>query len=368
MPDEKAFSAKAFQDPALAARLVEKIRELADAPLRVMEVCGTHTMSLFEHGIRSLLPPEVTLLSGPGCPVCVTSQGEIDAFLSLAAREGLIAAVFGDLIRVPGASTSLAEQRARGADVRIVYSPLDALGLARKNPDREVVFFGVGFETTAPAIAGTILAARAAQLANFSVFCAMKRVIPALFALLDDPATAIDAFLCPGHVSVIIGADAYLPVAEKYRVPCVVAGFEAVDILQGLAMIMDQVRSGRAGVENAYARAVTAEGNPKARELIERVFRVSDAVWRGIGPIPESGYAIRDRHFSFDARVRFSLAAEEAPEPPGCRCGDVLKGLIDPTQCPLFAKACKPERPVGPCMVSGEGSCAAHYKYGDRRA
>ena len=354
---------KAFQDPELAQRLLKKIKALNTKPVSIMEVCGTHTMALFQHGIRSLLPSGVTLLSGPGCPVCVTSQGEMDAFMSLTENPDIIATVFGDLLRVPGSSTSLQKERAKGCDVRVVYSPLDAVLVAQKNPDKEVVFFGVGFETTAPAIAGAVLMAKANGIKNFTVLAALKRVMPALFALMDDPDTRIDGFLCPGHVSVILGADAYKPVAEKTKAPCVIAGFEPLDMLQGVYMILCQIKKSVAYVENSYGRAVSSEGNEEARKIIDMVFEKNDAVWRGLGPIPLSGFTFRQSFSFFDARKRHDLKEFDAPEPPGCKCGDILKGIMQPDKCPLYKSHCTPEHPIGPCMVSSEGACAAHYKY-----
>ncbi len=352
-----------FQDPALVAGLLKRIRELDGPPVRIMEVCGTHTMEIFRTGLRSLLPRWITLLSGPGCPVCVTAQGEIDAFVAAASRDGVILATFGDLMRVPGSRASLQEARAGGADVRIVYSSLDALELARKNRSREVIFCGVGFETTAPTVAGALLAAREQGIGNFSVFCAHKRVPPALDALFGSGTVRVDGLLCPGHVSVIIGEEAYEPVAEKFAVPCVVTGFEPVDILQGIFRVLRQVRDGRAGVENAYGRAVTREGNRKALSVLESVFRTGDAVWRGLGSLPESGFILREAYAGFDAQVKHGIEIVPAPEPPGCDCGSVLTGRIIPPDCKLFRGACTPEHPVGPCMVSSEGTCAAYYRY-----
>jgi len=352
-----------FQDPALVRSLLGRIRELADRPVRIMEVCGTHTMEIFRTGLRSLLPREITLLSGPGCPVCVTAQGEIDAFVEAASRDGVILATFGDLVRVPGSRGSLQEARARGADVRVVYSSLDALELARGNPDREVVFCGVGFETTAPTVAGALLAAGAGHVENFSVFSAHKRVPPALAALLGSGRVRVDGLLCPGHVSVIIGENAYRPVAGRFAMPCVVTGFEPVDILHGVLRVLEQIRKGEGRVENAYGRAVAPDGNVRAREIMDRVFRVGDARWRGLGLLAESGYLLAPAYAGFDARARLGIEIREAPEPAGCACGSVLTGRMLPTACPLFRKACTPEHPVGPCMVSSEGTCAAFHRY-----
>ncbi len=352
-----------FQDPVLVERLLERVRALVDRPVRIMEVCGTHTMEIFRTGLRSLLPGEITLLSGPGCPVCVTAQGEIDAFVDASLRDGVILATFGDLMRVPGTRGSLQEARAEGADVRVVYSSLDALELARRNPGREVVFCGVGFETTAPTVAGALLAARAGNLENFTVFCAHKLVPPALSALLGSGEVQVDGLLCPGHVSVIIGEEAYRPVAERFSVPCVITGFEPVDILQGILRVLEQVRTGRAVVDNAYGRAVSPEGNLKARELMGRVFRVGRARWRGLGSLEESGFLLEEAYAGFDAGVRHAVEIADAPEPAGCACGSVLTGRVLPPDCKLFRTSCTPEHPVGPCMVSSEGTCAAYYRY-----
>jgi len=352
-----------FQDPALAARLLEAVRALEGPPVRIMEVCGTHTMEIFRTGLRSLLPAWITLLSGPGCPVCVTAQGEIDAFVDAARRDGVILATFGDLMRVPGSRASLQEARAGGADVRMVYSSLDALELARQNPSREVVFCGVGFETTAPTTAGALLAARERGLGNFSVICAHKLVPPALHALFGSGAVRVDGLLAPGHVSVIIGERAYEPVAKRFSVPCVVSGFAPVDILQGILRVLRQIRENRACVENAYGRAVAPEGNRKALDLMGRVFRAGDAVWRGLGTLRESGLSLRDAYAGFDARARLGIRVLPAAEPAGCACGSVLTGRIRPPECRLFRSACTPEHPVGPCMVSSEGTCAAFYRY-----
>ncbi|MGD8702087.1 MAG: hydrogenase formation protein HypD [Desulfosarcina sp.] len=353
-----------FHDPQIARNLAGRICENSRQSVRFMEVCGTHTVSIFRSGIRSLLPETISLLSGPGCPVCVTAQAEIDAFVSLTGQPDTIVATFGDLIRVPGSGSSLQREKAEGADVRIVYSTFDALEIARDNPDRRVVFLGVGFETTAPTVAAAILAADRQQLNNFSVFSAHKTVPPALEALTHGEIN-IDGFLLPGHVSVIIGVEAYRPFFDAHRVPCVVAGFEPSDLLQAIAMLVDQVASGRPDLANAYPRAVSAAGNPKAVGVMEAVFKVVDAEWRGIGTIAASGLAIRDRYAAFDAVNVFNLKLEPAPEPTGCACGDILTGLKLPPQCPLYKKACNPMAPIGPCMVSSEGTCAAYYRYHD---
>ena len=352
----------AFHDPQIARHLAGRIANAATQPVRFMEVCGTHTVSIFRSGIRSLLPKTISLLSGPGCPVCVTAQGEIDAFIDLARQPDTIITTFGDLIRVPGSGSSLQREKAEGADVRIVYSTFDAVDLARENPDKRVVFLGVGFETTAPTVAAAILAAHRQQLDNFSVVSAHKTVPKALEALAAGELN-IDGFLLPGHVSVIIGLDAYRPFFDAHRVPCVVAGFEPSDLLQGIAMLVDQVAAGRPALENAYPRAVSDDGNAKARTVMDQVFAVADADWRGIGTIAASGLAIREEYAAYDAVKVFDIRPQPSPEPKGCACGEILTGVKTPPQCPLYKTVCHPMAPVGPCMVSSEGTCAAYYRY-----
>jgi len=332
-------------------------------PIRLMEVCGTHTVSLFRSGIKSLLPAAVRLISGPGCPVCVTSQGYIDAACELSTRPGVSICTYGDMVRVPGRSESLADHRGAGAQVKVVYSARDALQFAREHADRQVVFLAVGFETTTPSTAATILAADRAGVENFFVLPAHKLVVPAMTALLSSGEVPIDGFLCPGHVSVVLGCGAYRPIAEKYHKPCVVAGFEPMQMLEGIARLVRQVAEGQALVENVYPIAVSEDGNPKAREIMDRVFEPGAATWRAMGTIPESGSILRAPYRRFDAAERLDVTIGPDYEPAGCQCGQVIQGKADPADCPLFAKACTPTRPVGPCMVSSEGSCAAHYKY-----
>lgn len=330
-----------------------------------MEVCGTHTMAIFRNGLRSILPEGLELISGPGCPVCVTSASHIDAILKMAQEPQVRIALFGDLFRVPGSNgLSLAHASSQGAKVDIVYSPIDSLELAKKHPDDLVIFLGVGFETTTPGVAATILAAQNGNIDNFAVFCTHKVMPPPLIALLNDPELQIDALLCPGHVSTIIGAGAYQPLAETYNLACVVGGFEPADILQALIMLAKQVGRGEARVENAYTRAVRWEGNARAQQMVNEIFEPVDMEWRGLGTIPLSGLAIRERYGHFDAEKRVDIELVPAEEPRGCRCGEVLKGKERPTQCPLFGSRCTPSNPVGPCMVSSEGTCAAFYKYG----
>ena len=352
----------AFRDPQIARHLIARITRTSRKPVRFMEVCGTHTVAIFRSGIRSLLPETISLLSGPGCPVCVTAQQEIDAFIALAREPDTIVATFGDLIRVPGSGSSLQQEKADGADVRIVYSTVDAVDLARDNPDKRVVFLGVGFETTAPTVAAAILAAHRQKLGNFSVVSAHKTVPPALEALAGGKIN-IDGFLLPGHVSVIIGLDAYQPFFDAHRVPCVVAGFEPIDLLESIAMLVDQVESERPALTNGYPRAVSPAGNPKAVAVMNEVFQVADAEWRGIGTIPDSGLAIRDAYAAYDAVNVFGIRLKPVPEPKGCACGDILTGVKTPPQCPLYRRVCNPMAPVGPCMVSSEGTCAAYYRY-----
>ncbi|MFH1887716.1 MAG: hydrogenase formation protein HypD [Pseudomonadota bacterium] len=353
-----------FRDPEIARDLAARIRAQSTRPARIMEVCGTHTMAIFRHGIRSLLPKTLTLISGPGCPVCVTDQGDLDAFVEMARMPGVTITSFGDLLRVPSSDSSLARERARGADVRVVGSPAQALSLAQAEPGRTVVFLGVGFETTAPAVAATLLAARDRGVGNFLVFSAHKLVPPALFALFGSGQCRVDGLLLPGHVSVITGLAAFRPFFERFRVPSVVAGFEAGDILGALAMLTDEIESGTPILENAYARAVTENGNPRAREIMNRVFVPKEARWRGLGAIPESGLAIREEFAAHDAARVLGVPGREAPPPAGCRCGEVITGAVTPRECPLFGRACTPSGPVGPCMVSTEGTCAAYFRFG----
>ncbi len=342
---------------------IKRAVKAADRTLRVMEVCGTHTMAVFRSGIRSILPPELKLISGPGCPVCVTPASFVDRAIAIARTHEATITTYGDMMRVPGSLGSLIAERAAGADVRDVYSSSDALDIARANDGKDVVFLGVGFETTTPGIAATILAAERDGISNFSVLAAPKLVPPALEAVLAGGAK-IDGFLCPGHVSVIIGSDAYGPVVRDHQVPCVVAGFEPHEILLALAMLAEQVAAGRAEIESAYGHAVTSEGNPAARAIMGEAFRPADAEWRGLGTIPKSGLVLVDRFASMDAARRLEVNVPESRDPAGCRCGEVLSGLTEPSECGMFGAACTPDTPIGPCMVSSEGTCAAHFKYG----
>ncbi len=335
-------------------------------PLKLMEVCGTHTVEIFRHGIRDVIPRSISLLSGPGCPVCVTSVRDVDAAIAIAKNPNVIMATFGDMMRVPGGTESMLEARSQGADIRVVYSPMDALQLAKKNKDREVVFFATGFETTSPLIAGTIAHAEQMSVKNFSVYASHKTVPPALKTLLDSPDVNVDGFILPGHVSTIIGTKPYEFVATEYRKPSVVIGFEAREIIEGILMIIRQIAQRRADVEIEYRTVVREEGNPRAVALLEQYFEPADAYWRGIGVIPGSGLRLRDKYASFDANRKFNPPPSEAAEPELCSCGDILRGVKIPTECALFGTGCTPEAPVGPCMVSTEGSCAAYYKYGQQ--
>jgi hydrogenase expression/formation protein HypD len=356
-----------YRDPALVARLAQALAgeaALLERPLRFMEVCGTHTMALGRFGLRELLPPRLDLISGPGCPVCVTATAEVDRAVALCLEPRVVVATFGDLVRVPGSRLSLAQAQAQGGRVRIVYSSLEALDLARKNPDQTVVFLGIGFETTAPTTAAAVLQAAQEGLANFAVLACHKLLPPALEALLADGRAGLDGFLLPGHVTTIIGAQAYQAVARRHGLPGVVAGFEPADILAALIMLL-QAR-GRGEVRLQYRRGAAWAGNRPALAVMERVFRPADSLWRGLGLIPGSGLVFREEFAAFDAAARFGLVPlgpGAAGDPPGCRCGEILQGLIKPPDCPLFGTRCRPEDPVGPCMVSSEGTCAAYHKY-----
>jgi hydrogenase expression/formation protein HypD len=352
-----------YRDSALCRQLVEKIEKLSQKKVRLMEVCGTHTVSIFRAGIRSVLPDTIALLSGPGCPVCVTDQREIDAFIELCKIDDVIITTFGDLMRVPGTKTSLQKERADGRDIRIVYSTMDAVGIAAKNPDKKVVFPGVGFETTAPTIAAALISARQMKLENFFVYSAHKLVPPALDALMSMDQVKIDGFILPGHVSVIIGVSAYQPFFDKYQIPCVVAGFEPVDILQAVTMLAEQIETGTPKLENAYGRAVTTAGNRKAQKILMDVFEPADVAWRGIGTIPQSGLKIRKDYAAYNAEAMFDISLPVSEDPKGCACGQILTGTKIPPDCPLYKKTCTPIDPVGPCMVSSEGTCAAYYRY-----
>jgi hydrogenase expression/formation protein HypD len=352
-----------YRDPGRIQHLVSNIRKISRKPVKLMEVCGTHTVTIFRNGIRDLLPDHVTLISGPGCPVCVTPIEGIDRTIALAQEHEITIATFGDLVRVPGSETTLLEQRAEGTDVRVVYSAYDAFLMAQRNKSRHVVFLGVGFETTAPTIAAVIQRAKEAGIDNLTVLSMHKVLPPALKALVNTPGLEINGFICPGHVSTIIGTDPYVPIARDFGVPCVIAGFEPLDVLQAIGLLVRQIERGEARVENQYRRAVSPQGNPRARALLEDVFEPCDSVWRGFGSLPGSGLKFSPNYGYFDAERRFDIRPVDGREPPGCLCGDILRGLKRPPDCPLFRTACSPESPVGACMVSSEGTCAAYYKY-----
>jgi hydrogenase expression/formation protein HypD len=350
-------------------QMVEELHLLAGSigrPLKLMEVCGTHTVEIFRHGIRTIIPDTITLLSGPGCPVCVTSIRDVDAAISIAKQPDTILVTFGDMMRVPGGKQSLMEARSEGADVRVLYSPMEALKLAEEDRSKQVVFFATGFETTSPLIAGTVVAAARKGVKNFTILSSHKTVPLALKALLDSPDVRVDGFILPGHVSTIIGLPPYGFVATEYKKPAVVTGFEAGEIIEGILMIVRQISLGKALVENAYTSVVKTEGNPRAVEILNDVFEPADSYWRGIGVLPGTGLKLREKYRQFDAEERFHPESTGIAEPELCSCGDILRGVKVPTECPLFGTGCTPESPVGPCMVSTEGSCSAYYKYGHR--
>ncbi|MBC7226898.1 MAG: hydrogenase formation protein HypD [Thermoflexales bacterium] len=354
-----------FRDPQAARAIAEAIAARSTRPVRLMEFCGGHTHAILRFGIPDLLPSTVELLSGPGCPVCVTSAADLGRAIALAKIPGVILTTFGDMMRVPAdRGRSLARARAEGADVRIVYSPLDALEVARQNPTRTVVFLGVGFETTAPMVASAVLAAAAEGIRNFAVFSTHKLTPPAMRAILEAGEVRLSGIIGPGHVTTVIGPEAWQFLPRKYGVPCAVAGFEPLDILRAILALVEMLETGQPDVANAYARSVRSGGNSAALEAMGRVFEVAEAEWRGLGVLPASGLRIREEYTSYDAARRFPMEVLSAPEPPGCRCGDVLRGVLRPVECPLFARACTPQNPVGPCMVSAEGACAAYYQYG----
>ncbi|MFW6056238.1 MAG: hydrogenase formation protein HypD [Chloroflexota bacterium] len=352
-----------FQDPHLARSLVHAIADASTRAVSFMEFCGGHTHAILRHGIRDLLPKTITLSSGPGCPVCVTAPGDIDRAAGLALEPGVITATYGDLIRVPGSTASLQHVRARGGDVRVVYSALDALQLAVENPASLVFLPGIGFETTAPTLAATLLEAERRGLNNLRVFSLLKLTAPVMRALLSSGETRIDGIICPGHVSVITGTQPYEFIPREFGVACAVSGFEPLDILGAVRALTLQVEQQHPCVENSYPRAVKPEGNPVALAAMNEVFEPCAAQWRGIGTVPESGLRLRPRFSSFDATPLLQDACSDDTEPTGCRCGDILRGVVAPVDCAHFGSACTPEHPIGPCMVSAEGSCAAYYAY-----
>jgi hydrogenase expression/formation protein HypD len=350
-----------------ARYLLDRLHKETTRRLTTMEVCGTHTVAIARSGIRELLPENMRLLSGPGCPVCVTDDLDLDRVMALSREKGIILATFGDMMRVPGTSSSLLEEKSRGADVRVVYSPADAVRLAAENSQSQVVFLGVGFETTVPTVAVAMEEALKRGLKNFSVYSLHKIVPPVMKVLLEDPEVKIDAFLNPGHVCTILGNEPFQFIARDYGKPCVVTGFEATDILEALLMIVEQYNEGCPSVDIQYKRAVHPDGNPVAVGYINKYFTTEDANWRGIGPVPGSGLTVRQEYAELDAMRRFPVNVVPARRKQNCACGEILKGIKLPYQCPLFGKVCTPAKPVGPCMVSTEGSCAAYYRYGKHK-
>ena len=353
-----------FRDPELAKRLLDEIRTITTRRWAIMEVCGGQTHSIIRNGIDQLLPELIELIHGPGCPVCVTPLGMIDKALAIAARPDVIFCSFGDMLRVPGSSKDLFRVKSEGGDVRIVYSPLDALKLARDNPDRQVVFFGIGFETTAPANAMAVFQAKQQNITNFSMLVSHVLVPPAMAAIMESPANRVQAFLAAGHVCAVMGYQQYPPLAETYRIPIIVTGFEPLDVLEGIRRAVTQLEAGRHEVENAYPRVVTFAGNKPAQTMVIDVFEVVDRNWRGIGVIPNSGWRLSERYRAFDAECKFAVSDIQTSESPLCRSGEVLQGIIKPHQCEAFGKECTPRMPLGATMVSSEGACAAYFNYG----
>ncbi|HLO83693.1 MAG TPA: hydrogenase formation protein HypD [Nostocaceae cyanobacterium] len=357
-----------FRSPDKAEALIKEITNLSQKigkHLKIMEVCGGHTHSIFKYGIEEILPPNLELIHGPGCPVCVMPKGRIDDAIAISQHPQVILTTFGDAMRVPGSQISLLQAKAAGADIRMVYSPLDSLQIARDNPDKEVVFFGIGFETTAPSTAFTILQAATENLNNFSMFCNHVLVIPALQALLNNPDLQLDGFIGPGHVSMVIGTEPYQFIAQKYHKPIVISGFEPLDIFQSIWMLLKQIVENRCQVENQYNRLVQPTGNTIALAAIDKVFTVRETFdWRGLGEIPNSGLQIRPQYAQFDAELKFTIPNLKVADHKSCQCGEILKGVLKPWECKVFGTACTPEKPLGSCMVSSEGACAAYYKYG----
>jgi hydrogenase expression/formation protein HypD len=353
-----------FRRSELAEGLISKIRRRSKTPVRLMEFCGGHTVTIFRYGIRQVLPPTVEMVSGPGCPICVTANADLDKAIGLAKIPDVIIATFGDMLKVPGSYSSLQEAKAEGANVFTVYSTIDALKIAKENPAKKVVFLGIGFETTAPTVAASILQAEEEGIKNYYVLSMHKLCPPVLKTILDSGEVKLQGLICPGHVSAVIGSRPWEFIASDYKIPCVVSGFEPLDILQCVDMLVGQIESGRAEVEIAYRRGVRPEGNQQALKLMDNVFHPAPALWRGMGEIDASGLKLRKEYSKFDAEANFDVKLEPAVEPVGCICGEVLRGVKVPTDCRLFAKACTPQYPVGPCMVSAEGSCSAYYLYG----
>jgi hydrogenase expression/formation protein HypD len=351
-----------YRDKELVLKLAEEIHRTSRKSISLMEVCGGHTMSIQRFGIPSLLPETIRLLSGPGCPVCVSSRKYLDQAIAYSRLPDVIITTYGDLIRVPGSTSTLDNEKANGADIRVVYSIMDALDIARKNTDKKVVFLGIGFETTAPASAAAVLSAYHSKINNFHLFSSHKVMPPAMEALIDE-GVKIDGYIAPGHVSAITGVSIYRAIAEKYRLGCVIAGFEPVDLMVAILMLVRQIEKSDQKVEIQYRRAVRPEGNLKATEMLNEVFRYRDDWWRGLGTLPASGLGIREKYSSFDAEVMLHVTVEPTREDKGCICGEILKGLKTPKDCKLFAGGCTPQNPAGPCMVSNEGACHAFYRY-----
>jgi hydrogenase expression/formation protein HypD len=356
-----------YRDPELAKKLLDRIHQHSHKPARLMEFCGGHTVAIFKHGIRQLLPDNIEMLSGPGCPVCVTASADLDKAIALAKLPDVIITSFGDMVRVPGSYSSLQKAKAEGADIRIVYSVQDALAIARDNPDKRVVFIGIGFETTAPTVAASVLQAQVEKIDNYCILSLHKICPPVMKAILDLGEVNLSGIICPGHVSTIIGSYPYQFIPDDYRIACAISGFEPVDILLAVNMLVGQIESERPKIEIAYRRGVKPEGNVPAVRLMETVFEVSDANWRGIGTIPSSGLQLKPEYEKYDAEKRFTIEPGPAIEPRGCICGSILRGVSTPLECKLFRRTCTPENPVGPCMVSSEGSCATYYHYGNKK-
>ncbi|WP_421798132.1 hydrogenase formation protein HypD [Haliscomenobacter sp.] len=352
-----------YRDADMVAQYLEEIRQTVTRPWAIMEVCGGQTHSLVKNGILNMLPPEVRMIHGPGCPVCVTPLNLIDKAVYLAEEKGVILCSYGDMIRVPGSKRSLLESKARGADVRILYSPLEAVKIAQENPDREVVFFAVGFETTAPANALSVIHAQRAGVPNYSILASHVLVPPAIEAVMNDPDSSIQGFLAAGHVCTIMGIDEYYPLVDRYEIPIVVTGFEPVDLAQGILMTVRQLEKGEHQLENQYSRVVRPEGNPEAQKVIQQVFTIADREWRGIGVIPMSGYEVRPEYVAYDANIKFNVNIEKVAESDECIAGLVLKGIKKPQECPQFGRGCTPQMPLGAPMVSSEGACAAYYHF-----
>ena len=358
-----------FRDQKLAGKIVNKIAEISKElgrQIRLMEVCGTHTMAILKFGIKELIPPNIKLVAGPGCPVCVTPNQYIDIACAYATK-GFLITTFGDMIKVPGSKTSLIKEKSKGKKIKVVYSPMDALKLAKNHPEEKVIFLGIGFETTIPTIAASLSIAKEEGIENFMVLCGHKLIPPAMKALMKSAEVKIDGFLCPGHVSIIIGSKAYDFLAKSYNIPCVITGFEPLDVLQGINLLLSQICHNEAKVENEYARVVLPEGNLNAQQLMNRVFKVDNSSWRGLGIIKGSGLRISSDYSWWDVQTRYPIEVTSSEENKDCRCEEILRGLIEPPECALFGSSCTPSNPFGPCMVSTEGTCQAYYRFQDKK-